>query len=189
MYYLCKMLQVKHKLTLHFPPSSPWLSKQWWPHSRAGGNGCPPCHHSGCHYHCHTSHLILQEDVSQYIHIIPIIFELIKLATVVLWCSNYNYTSREARQRRASLLWRAINGVSVKALWRQCFIESTFNFSYVDDRELGNWSKGMPMAMMWQCFRVITCKACMHIMIELARHAPCTWTCLCMTACRTQADA
>ena len=95
----------------------------------------------------------------------------------------YNYTvqvvhsltllchSRKAGLWRASLLWRAIDSVSAKVLWCQCFIKSTSNVSYVDDRELGNWSKVMPMATMWQCFRVITCKACMHIMTELARYA------------------
>ena len=53
--------------------------------------------------------------------------------------------------RRASLLWLAIDSVSAKALWRQCFNESTSNVSYVDDTELGNWSKVMPMPTMWQC--------------------------------------
>ena len=36
-----------------------------------------------------------------------------------------------------------VDGVSVKVLWRQCFIESTSNVSYDDNRELGNWRKVM----------------------------------------------
>ena len=47
-------------------------------------------------------------------------------------------TSMEARLWRASLLWRAVNGVSAKALLCQCFIESTSNVSCVDNRELYN---------------------------------------------------
>ena len=82
-----------------------------------------------------------------------------------------NYTSIEACLWRDSLLWRAINGASTKVLWRQCFIEIFACKSTCNDKELGNWSKGMPMATMWHCFRAITCKACMYIMIELARHA------------------
>ena len=114
----------------------------------------------------------------------------------------YEMTNIEACLRRASLLRRAVDGVSAKALWHQCFNESTINVSYVDDRELGNWSKAIPMATMWQCFRVITCKACMHAcMSELARHAcmhawvnlqgmpACTWSCPYMLVCRMQADA
>ena len=69
----------------------------------------------------------------------------------------------------------------ILVLLRQCFNETT-SVSYADDRELGNWSKVMPMATMWQCFRVITCKAyaSMHIMIEHLQGMPaCTWTCLC----------
>ena len=34
--------------------------------------------------------------------------------------------------------------VSAKVLWRQCFIESTSNVSYVHERELGNRSKVKP---------------------------------------------
>ena len=67
----------------------------------------------------------------------------------------YIYTSIEARLWRASLLWRTVDSVLAKALWCECFNESTSNVSYVDDRELGNWSRVMPMATMWQCFRVI----------------------------------
>ena len=83
--------------------------------------------------------------------------------------NNYSTTSREACLWQAFLLWRVIYGISAKALWCQCF--STSKVSYVDDR--GNWSKVLPVVTMWQCFRVIMCKAyaCMHIMIELARYA------------------
>ena len=165
------MLQVTHKLTLH---------------------SLPPVRDSA------NNDGLIAGLVVMFVLLAVILAATITVILVILYCKRMwantyilypSYLSWSSCQRRASLLWCAINGVSVKALWRQCFIESTFNFSYVDDRELGNWSKGMPMATMWQCFRVITCKACMHIMIELARHAPCTWTCLCMTACRTQADA
>ena len=74
----------------------------------------------------------------------------------------YIYTSSEARLWWASVLRPAVDGLSVKVLWRQCFNESTSNVSYVDDK--GNWSKVIPVATMWQCFRVIMCKAyaCMH---------------------------
>ena len=82
----------------------------------------------------------------------------------------YSATSREAHFLRASLQRHTVDGVLVKVLWRQCFNKALLmSATYVDDRELSNWSKVMPMATMWQCFRVITCKACMHIMLELAR--------------------
>ena len=99
-------------------------------------------------------------------------------------------TSRESHFWWTSLLWCAIDGVSAKALWSQCFNENTSNVSYVDNRELGNWSKVMPLATMWQCFRVIMCKVCMHIMIELAAclHVH-ELAYICMSACRMQADA
>ena len=48
-----------------------------------------------------------------------------------------------------SQLWHAVDDVLVKALWCQCFNESTSNV--------------MPMATMWQWFGVIICNACMHI--------------------------
>ena len=71
--------------------------------------------------------------------------------TFLLLCAYdiplYN-TSREARLWWASLLRHAVDSVSVKVFWRQCFNESTSKVSYVDDRELGNGSKIMPMATM-----------------------------------------
>ena len=38
----------------------------------------------------------------------------------------------EAHLWRASLLWRAVDGISAKALLCQCFIESTSNVSFAD---------------------------------------------------------
>ena len=73
------------------------------------------------------------------------------------------------------MLRRTVEGISAKALWHQRFIESTSYVRYVDDGELGNWSKVMPMASMWQCFdqgnyvqsmhayNDWTCKACLHV--------------------------
>ena len=62
---------------------------------------------------------------------------------VSIYIYIYIYTSIDARLWSASLLWRVVDGVSAKVLWRQCFIESSSNVSY-----LGNWSKIMPMATM-----------------------------------------
>ena len=105
----------------------------------------------------------------------------------------YKYTSSEAHLLRASLLRRAVNSILAKALWRQCFNESTSNVSCVDDIQLGNWSKAMPIATMWQRFRVIYAYACMYnIMNEDARY---TYACMymnlpanAMLICRTQAE-
>ena len=62
--------------------------------------------------------------------------------------NGLSITSIDARLRRASLLWRVVDGVSAKVLWWQCFIESTSNVIY-----LGNWSKIMPLATM--CCRLL----------------------------------
>ena len=58
-----------------------------------------------------------------------------------------------------------------KAFWCQCFIKSTCNVNYADDKELGNWRNVMPMATMLQCnyvqiihaYNDWTCKACPHV--------------------------
>ena len=130
--------------------------------------------------HAHSAHKLLKRftgSLSSFTHTIS------RDSTVYI----YIYTSSEARRRRASLLWHTVDSVLAKALWCDCFNESTSNVSYVDDRELGNWSKVMPMATMWQCFwffRVImqglARYACMYMNLSMQVSLACL-------VCRTQA--
>ena len=121
-------------------------------------------------------HIKQQNVPSTDEHLYKIIVSTICMHTVQFGIYK---TSIDAYLWRASLLWRTVDSISVTALWRQCFIESTSNVSYVDESELGNWSKVMSMATMWQCFRVITCKAWMHAWLNLQDIPACTrtWRC------------
>ena len=100
-------------------------------------------------------------------------------------CCVYKQTSIE------NLLLRcAIKGVSAKALWRQYFIV----MSAMLITRVGQLSKVMPIATMWQCFRINNCKAYtmhmhnIHIYYDWTCQAcpHCTWTCRCMFVGRRQ---